>query len=101
VGGWEKADSKYGVSIQKGTSFVPDDRRYHVVVDGEIVLSTRVEAAAIAEFEEVREQRRAPHDRLLHEEQGDAAYRQMRSASWAEKGKRDSRRGGPGSVGRR
>ncbi|WP_133119200.1 hypothetical protein [Mycolicibacterium agri] len=98
--GWERADARYGVSIQRGTSAVPDDGRYHVVVDGEIVLSTKVEAAAIAEFEDIREQRRAPGRKLLREEVGDAAYRSMRLAGWTAKVHRDSRKGGRG-VGRR
>jgi hypothetical protein len=100
VTGWEKVDDKHGVSIQRGTSAVPDDGRYHVVLDGEIVLSTNVEAYAIAEFDEIREQRRAPGRKLLREELGDAAFRSMRSAGWAEKNHRDSRKGGRG-VGRR
>lgn len=100
VTAWERVDAKYGVSIQRGTSSVPDDGRYHVVVDGEVVLSTTVEAAAIAEFDEIREQRMAPARKLLREELGDAAYRSMRSAGWAEKSHRDSRKGGRG-IGRR
>lgn len=100
MSGWERVDAKYGVSVQRGTADVPDDGRYHVVVDGEIVLSTRVEAAAIAEFDDLREQRRAPARELLRKEVGDAAFRAMRSAGWAEKSQRDSRRGGR-SVGRR
>jgi hypothetical protein len=60
VAGGEIVDTKYGVSVQKGTSAVPDDGRYHVVVDGNIVLSTRVKSAAIAERVEIIEQRREP-----------------------------------------
>jgi len=93
------ADAKYGLSIEKGTSSVPDDGRYHVVVDGKIICSTRVEALAIVEFEEVREQRRAERDKLLREQRGDTAYRLMRSESMKAKKARDSRRGGRG-VGR-
>jgi hypothetical protein len=98
--GWERADAKYGVSIQRGTSTVPDDGRYHVVVDGEIVLSTNVEAAAIAEFDDITQQRRAAGRKLLREELGNAEFRAMRSAGWAEKNHRDSRKGGRG-IGRR
>lgn len=98
--GWERNDAKYGLSIQRGTPEVPNDGRYHVVVDSEIVLSTKVEAAAIAEFDELREQRRAPRRELMRKEVGDATFRAMRSAGWAEKCQRDSRRGGRG-VGRK
>jgi hypothetical protein len=95
----ETVNSRYGVSIQKGTSSVPDDGRYHVVADGEIVLSTGVEAAAIAEFDDIRDQRRLARSKRLRDELGDNAFRLMRSESWAEKSRRDSRRGGRG-VGR-
>lgn len=98
--GWERTDAKHGVSIQRGTPAVPDDGRYHVFIDGEIVLSTKVEALAIAEFDEAVEQRRARRTELLRKELGDADIRAMRSASWAEKSGRDSRRGGRG-VGRK
>ena len=73
---------------------MPDDGRFHVLVDGEIVLSTRVEAAAVAEFEDLQDQRNAARDRRLRELRGDTAYELMRSQSWAEKGSRDSKRGG-------
>jgi hypothetical protein len=99
MSGWVKADAKCGVSIERGTPEVPDDGRYHVVVDGEIVLSTNVEAAALAEFEDIREQRRAPQRARLREEQAEAAYRAMRDAFWDKKITRDSRKGG--RVGRK
>lgn len=98
--GWEQTDTKHSVSIQRDTPAVPADGKYHVLVDGEIVLSTSVEAAAIAEFEDVVEQRRAHSKELLRKELGDADYRSMRSASWSEKSGRDSRKGGRG-VGRK
>ncbi|WP_131820952.1 hypothetical protein [Mycobacterium intracellulare] len=94
MSGWERVDRKFGVSIERGTSAVPDDDRYHVVVDGEIVLSTRVEALAIAEFEEIREQRRAPGMKRLREERGEAAYHSMKNAMWDRKATRAARKGG-------
>lgn len=93
---WQKTDEKSGVSVQFGTSEVPDDGRYHVLVDGELVLSTKVKNAALAEFEDVRDTRREARAKRLRSEQGAAAYRAMRSASWADKTKRNARRGGTG-----
>jgi hypothetical protein len=45
-----RAADKYGLSVEKGTDRVPDDGKYHLLVDGEIVLSTTVEALALAEM---------------------------------------------------
>ena len=97
--GWERTSSKYGVCIQRGTATVPDDDRFHVLVDGVEVLSTEVEAAAVAEFEDVIEQRRARRNELLREQRGDADFFAMRKATWADKSARDARKGGRG-VGR-
>jgi len=94
VGGWEMADRRHGVGIQRGTPEVPDDGRYHVVVDGEIVFSTKVEAAAIAEYDDIRDQRRGPSWKRLQEEKADAAYQAMREAFWHKKMTRDARKGG-------
>ena len=92
------ADERNGLSIEKGTENVPDDGRFHVLVDGEIVLSTGVEAAAIAEFEDYKGQRNAERDKTRRAMRGEAAYELMRSQSWAQKGARDLKRGrqGPG-----
>lgn len=96
--GWQLTDERNSLSVEKGTENVPDDGRFHVLVDGAIVLSTRVEAAAVAEFEDLKDQRNADRDRRRRELRGDAAYEMMRSQSWKEKGARDAKRGrrGPG-----
>ena len=56
---------KYGLSVEKGADRVPDDGRYHFFVDGEIVLSTTVEALALAEMEEVKAARQGESRELL------------------------------------
>lgn len=96
--GWQLADKRNSLSVERGTKNVPDDGRFHVLADGEIVLSTRVEAAAVAEFEDLRDQRNADRDGKRRELRGDVAYELMRSQSWSEKRARDARRGrsGPG-----
>jgi hypothetical protein len=55
---YEKHHHKYDMSIQQGTLAVPGDDQYHVVVNGEIVLSTRVFELAKIIFEEQREELR-------------------------------------------
>ncbi len=91
-------DERNCLSVERDTTNVPADGRFHVLVDGEIVLSTRVEAAALAEFEDVRDQRNAEREMRRRKLRGDAAYELMRSQSWAEKSSRDTKRGrqGPG-----
>ena len=97
--GWQLADERHGLSVEKGTPNVPDDGRFHVLVDGAIHLSTRVEAAALAEFEDLKGERSAERDRRLQKLRGDTAYQLMRAQSWKDKGARDSKRGGRG-IGR-
>jgi hypothetical protein len=97
--GFQLRDERLNLSVEKGTETVPNDGRFHVLAEGQIVLSTRVEAAALAEFEDLREQRNAERDARLRALRGETAYDLMRSQSWNEKGARDSKRGGRG-IGR-
>ncbi|GAB3353154.1 hypothetical protein GCM10027300_19390 [Modestobacter lapidis] len=94
-----KADSKLGISLERASAQVPDDGRYHVVVDGEIVFSSRVEVAAVAEYEEVRDARRGPARERQRREQAVADLRAHRASSWSAKQTRDAKKGGRG-VGR-
>jgi hypothetical protein len=55
---YEKRHPKYSLSIEQGTSAVPDDDQYHVVVNGMITLSTRVFDFAKITYEEQREELR-------------------------------------------
>lgn len=91
-------DERNCISVEKGTAKVPDDGRFHVLVDNEIVLSTRVEAAALAEFEDVKARRDAERSKKREQLRGETAYRLMRGESWAQKSSRDIKRGrqGPG-----
>lgn len=95
-----KSDSKHGVSIQRGTEDVPNDGMFHVVVDDQIVLSTKVEAAALAEFEDRCEARKAHGRELLRREKEASDFNNHRRGAWAEKSVRDARKGGRG-IGRR
>jgi len=94
------AAPKYGLSVEKGTDRVPDDGQYHFLVDGEIVLSTTVEALALAEMEEVKATRQAPGRELLQRERAAFDVHAFRGANYTEKQSRDQRKGGRG-IGRR
>jgi hypothetical protein len=95
-----RAAPKYGLSVEKGTDGVPDDGKYHFLVDGEIVLSTTVEALALAEMEELKAARQAPGRELLQRERAALDVRAFRAANYTEKQSRDQRKGGRG-IGRR
>ena len=95
-----RAELKYGLAVEKGTDRVPDDGRYHFLVDGEIVLSTSVEALALAEMEEAKSARQANGRELLQREMAASDVRAFRAANYARKQSRDQRMGGRG-IGRR
>lgn len=44
-----------GLSIEQGTSSVPDDDRFHVVVDGDVVFSSRAKSAALTRYRNLRD----------------------------------------------
>lgn len=92
---------RFGVRLETGGCDSQGEQTYRLVVDGEVVLTTRVEALAVVEYEEAVGSRRAAATARLRAEKAEADFRAMRSSSWAEKSKRDSRPGGRGGVGRR
>jgi hypothetical protein len=47
-----------GLSVEQGTSSVPDDGRFHVVVDGRVVFSSKMRSAALTRYR--RLSRRSP-----------------------------------------
>ena len=97
---YERAEPKYGLSVEKGTTHVPDDGRYHLIVDGEIVLSTGVETLALAELEEIKAERQAQGRGLLNRERSEQDVHAFRASNFAEKQSRDRSKGGRG-IGRR
>jgi hypothetical protein len=44
-----------GLSVEQGTSLVPDDGRFHVVVDGSIVFSSKTQSAALTRYRSLRD----------------------------------------------
>jgi hypothetical protein len=100
---YEKRHPRYPLSIEQGTDTVPDDGQYHVVVNGQIVLSTRVFDLAKITFDEQREELRIaagdPDPReILRRESGAREVSALRAESAGRQAKR-SRRGGPGGSG--
>jgi hypothetical protein len=100
---YEKRHPRYPLSIEQGTATVPDDDQYHVVVNGQIVLSTRVFDLSKITFDEQREELRIaagdPDPReIIRKESGARDVRALRAESTILQSKR-SRRGGPGGTG--
>lgn len=44
-----------GLSIEQATSSVPDDGRFHVVIEGEIVFSSKSRSAALVHYRRLRD----------------------------------------------
>jgi hypothetical protein len=97
----EKRHHKYSLSIEQGTSAVPDDDQYHVIVNGNIILSTRVYELAKIIYEEQREELRVaagdPDPReIIRKEIAGREARAIRSESVA---RTKNHGGGPGGRG--
>jgi hypothetical protein len=99
---YEKRHPRYSLSIEEGTSAVPDDDQYHVLVNGKIVLSTRVFDLAKITYDEQREALRIaagdPDPReILRRESAGRDLRALRADGMAQRFRKD--RGGPGGRG--
>lgn len=99
---YEKRHPRYSLSIEQGTSAVPEDDQYHVLVNGEIVLSTRVFDYARITYEEQKEQLRIAADdpdpqEILRKESAGRDIRALRADGIAHRTRKD--RGGPGGRG--
>jgi hypothetical protein len=99
---YEKRHPKYALSLEKGTPTVPNDDRYHVLVNDEIILSTKVFEYAKITYEEEKEKLRIaaghPDPReIIRQEAASRDLRALRAESIANRVKKD--RGGPGGRG--
>jgi hypothetical protein len=54
---------RLGLSVERGTSSVPNDNRYHVVVNGDIAYSRSSQTAALRYYGRERKRLRAVHGR--------------------------------------
>ncbi|MGH8894161.1 MAG: hypothetical protein ACRDWY_12800 [Actinomycetes bacterium] len=96
---FKREKPKFGLSLQRGTPDVPDDARYHLLVDGEIVYSTSVLASAEIEYEEVLAARSAPARDILAKERAHFAIESVRSDSFARRAASARKQGGRGGRG--
>jgi hypothetical protein len=96
---YEKSDAKYGIAVKKGTNDVPNDGRFHVIVDGGIVASTSVEAAALIEYHEQREARMAKGRQRLEAERIHNDAQRFKNDVLGDKAARKSKQGGRGKGG--
>src|ERR1022692_3645877 len=99
---YEKRHPKYSLSIEQGTTAVPDDDQYHVLVNGRLVLSTRVFDYAKITYEEQKEELRIaagdPDPReILRRESAGRDLRGLKADGIAQRARKD--RGGPGGRG--
>jgi len=99
---YEKHHPRYSLSVEQGTTAVPDDGQYHVLANGEIVLSTRVFDYAKIIYEEKKEELRLaagdPDPReVLRRETAGRDVRSLRADGIARRARKD--RGGPGGRG--
>jgi len=94
-----KARPKLGLSIEHGTPSVPDDGRYHVVVDGVVFHSTKVLTSAEVVFDELAERRSAEARERRAREQAHYTMQAVRSDSFARRAAHHRKTGGRGGRG--
>lgn len=98
-----------GLSVERGTPDVPDDGRYHVVVSGDITLSSASQRKAVEFYRSERDRLFAIHGRpappqwdreqWLKEERVNNDIRAMRSEWQSTVGANAKRKGGKGGRG--
>ena len=97
-----------GLSIEQGTSSVPDDGRFHVVVDGNVVFSSKVQSAALTRYRSLRddllqkagiEQRPSDPEETKRREREFYDFQAVMSESMWQRTKNAKRKGGKGGSG--
>jgi hypothetical protein len=94
-----KQNKTLRISIERGTENVPDDDRYHVIVDGEEVESTPVLALAEVIYREQCEQRAAPARERLAREMAHRDIQAVRADAFDRRASISRQRGGRGGRG--
>ena len=89
----EEIDRKRSLALKRGTPDVPNDGRFHVIQDGEVVFSTRVESAARIDFQERREVRMSDSRAKLAAEAADQDARRFKNDVLSAKANRDVKMG--------
>lgn len=101
---YSKIDKRYPLSVEQDTPSVPDDGRYHVLNEGQIVLSTAVLDYALLTFDELREVHRvargdADPKQILANESAHRDVTRMRGEAIGKTQARKAKAGGPGGSG--
>jgi hypothetical protein len=98
-----KKHPKYPISLEEGTDSVPDDGKFHVIVNGKIVLSTSVFDYAKIIYDEKREEFRIERGdpdpkKIIQAEEAKRNMRAMRGDAVAGRTRRNQG-SGPGGRG--
>lgn len=98
-----------GLSLEQGTSAVPADGRYHLILDGTIIFSTASEKEALKAYREKREElfeeRGRPEapkptvEERLEREKRHRDIQALRAESFERRTKHARKRGGKGGRG--
>lgn len=98
-----------GLSVERGTSSVPDDGRFHVILQGQLQFSSSSEREALNEYRRLRDSLAEPSDRpripeksiteAIRKAAADNEARAFLAQSSREKRAKATRRGGPGGSG--
>ncbi|WP_405677020.1 hypothetical protein OG292_20655 [Streptomyces sp. NBC_01511] len=99
----EKKRPKYPIRLKRGASGVPDDGRFHIVVETRITVSTKVESYAHLASEEAIEEYRQAHGHpsaaeILAKESARRDARALRAEGVSFRARRNHG-GGPGGRG--
>jgi hypothetical protein len=90
---------KLGIALLRDEAEVAGGYRFIVVADGEIFFTSAVEAAAIAEYEDLHAQRRRPFVARQERDRAAGEARAMHAQTVARTYLRSSRKGGRGGRG--
>jgi len=97
-----------GLSIEYGTRSVPDDGRFHVLIDSEIVFSSKTKSVALAHYRQLRdgllreagiEQQRPDPQETKRRERAFYEFRAVMTESMRQRTLKAKRKGGKGGSG--
>jgi hypothetical protein len=102
---YRQAVPALGLSLERGTKDVPDDGRFHVVIDGTVAYSSDSKKDALSEYRLLRDRLLPPTKtaidvrRILEKEVGEREIDQFLADSTRMKRARALRKGGKGGSG--
>jgi hypothetical protein len=96
------------LSIEQGTRSVPDDGRFHILIDSEIVFSSKTRSVALARYRQLRddllreagiEQQRPDPEETKRREREFYEFRAVMTESMRQRTLKAKRKGGKGGSG--